>query len=83
LINTQKTILTERRNSGSIPPRGWRLLGFLEPSNMQYAKGLGCEYLYIEVVVSDKWIYDWYKRLGFVEYKNNGDRISMFKKLNW
>lgn len=32
LINTQKTILTERRNSGSIPPRSERLRGFPEPN---------------------------------------------------
>ena len=49
---------------------------------MKYAKELGCEYLYLEVEVSNEWVYEWYKRIGFVGYKNNGDRISMFKKLN-
>ena len=46
------------------------------------AKRLGCKYLYLEVEISNEWVYEWYKRLGFVEYKNNGNRISMFKKLN-
>lgn len=51
-------------------------------SVMQYAKSIGCKYLYLEVVMSNEWVYEWYKRLGFVEFKNDGDRISMFKKLN-
>lgn len=62
--------------------RGYGFGGIMIDSVMQYAKGLGCEYLYLEVEVSNEWVYDWYKRIGFVEYKNNGDRISMFKKLN-
>ena len=62
--------------------RGYGLGGIMIDSVVQYAKGLGCEYLYLEVVISNEWVYEWYKRLGFVEYKNNGDRISMFKKLN-
>lgn len=49
---------------------------------IKYAKGLGCKYLYLEVEISNEWVYEWYKRLGFVEYKNNGERISMFKQLN-
>ena len=62
--------------------RGCGLGSIMINEVMKYAKGLGCEYLYLDVIVSDKWIYDWYKRLGFVEFKNDGDRISMFKKLN-
>ena len=49
---------------------------------MKYAKDLGCEYLYLEVEIYNEWVCDWYERLGFVGYKNNEDRISMFKKLN-
>ena len=49
---------------------------------MKYARELGCEYFYIEVEIYNEWVCDWYERLGFVGYKNNEDRISMFKKLN-
>ena len=62
--------------------RGCGLGSIMINEVMKYAKGLGCEYLYLDVIVSDKWVCDWYERLGFVGYKNNGDRISMFKKLN-
>ena len=49
---------------------------------MDYAESLGCEYFYLEVLVSNDWVYKWYKRLGFIDYKSDGERISMFKKLN-
>ena len=50
---------------------------------MRWAYLEGCKYLYLDVVDKNSWIYEWYKRLGFVEYRssNNNNGCDMFLEL--
>jgi len=47
-----------------------------------HARTLGCEYLYLNTIDSKSWITAWYKRRGFVPYREdeNGE-CYMFIKL--
>lgn len=49
---------------------------------ISFSKKLGCKYLYISVDDKRSWVYKWYKRLGFVEYKKSCVGCDMFLKID-
>lgn len=57
--------------------RGNDILGFA----IKRAKSRGCEYLYLYTTDKNSWITEWYKRIGFVEYKCEDEECYMYLKL--
>ena len=49
---------------------------------IEYAKNHGCEYLYLFTIDKDSWITKWYKRHGFIAYKEENTECYLYLKIN-
>lgn len=49
---------------------------------IECAKSIGCEYLYIYTIDKDSWVTKWYKRKGFIAYKEENNECYLFLKIN-
>lgn len=48
---------------------------------IHYAKNKGCEYLYLYTIDKDSWITKWYKRKGFIAYKEENNECYLYLKI--